>query len=972
MLRIALMGATEIYDGTAPLPIPPPMPRALLALVGLRAGVPVSVEAVIDALWGDAPPHTARNAVQVYVSMLRKALGRDSIQSVSTGYVMGSDVRVDVVELASALRLHRQRPADPAALSRLRTAMALWRGVPLADVNAPFVEGQRVRVQELRLAAAGAWAEAELQLGWTDEVIETLQELVVEHPLREPLWVQLITALGRSGRQTEALLAYRQVRGLLREELGADPSDALQRAHHEVLRSGRRAASLPPATSVPAPRSRLIGRDEDRSALRTALATHGIRLVTVTGPGGVGKTHLALDVLHRERMTTPAGDRQAAWLTLAGLTDVAALLPAIASALGVRERPGQDLVGTLTATLRPLRLLLVLDNVEQLLPGATAHLAALLDRCPSLTLLLTSRVATRMAGEHRVVIDPLPTVGTAAKTTAPATTLLVERAHAIRSGWATDPSSLACAAALAADLDGLPLALELAAARATLMGPCELRRRLRGRLTSLVASTPETSSRQQSLEATMTWSYDLLSAPARSALRQLAVFRGPFSVEAAMAVTRLDDHDVMDQLATLVDASLLQPDRADPAEFVMLETIRVFVEGRLAADDDVAAVRNRHAEFYAGLARSAEPHLWSGQQWQWFEVMERNRDNVREALSWLLLSGESAAGLELASTLAAYWEARGNAAEALAYVREALNHLPSADPALRAKAMFFASRLAHQRLELAQEWRWLEATLELYHRVGDRRGEIFVLARMGACAAMRGEGDRALVLSARSVALARRDGDPWYLGMALNNHTATNVSLGDDSVATEALAAEGMQLFRELREMRGVAFTLANLAEVYLLRGDGDAADTAIQEMPAIAGELGLAELTCQALNLEARRSLEQNAAATARTALQRSLELVHRNSYWESVADALLLMSAVATLEASPERSLRLAVVAQRMMEAGGGRLTAINRRTCDRITRALAGQVDPRRESAVRATAGTITVDQAVAEALAPSDGR
>ena len=394
-----------------------------------------------------------------------------------------------------------------------------------------------------------------------------LEGWVARYPLREVLWAQLITALDRGGRQADALAAYQRVRAVLRDELGADPGEQLQRAHREVLARPRTAAArLPPGAAVPAPHSALVGRESDISGIRALLARPGVRLVTVLGPGGVGKTRLVMDVARVEAEAHRLHADGVAWVPLASLTQAATLPATLAHALGIGEEPGRDAGESLLAGLRPRRMLLVLDNLEHLLPGAASLLAQLLDACAGLALLVTSRVATRVSGEHRFVLDPLPVHGTdSSGMGSDATVLLVERAEAACPGWADGQQALRCAAALAVDLDGLPLALELAAARASLLGPCALRERLRGRLAGLNAATVDTAARHRSLHAAITWSYELLPPQARQVLCQLAVFRGTIALDAAAAVTQLDEDQLLEQLTTLIDASLLRSLHDDPA-----------------------------------------------------------------------------------------------------------------------------------------------------------------------------------------------------------------------------------------------------------------------------------------------------------------------------------------------------------------------------------------------------------------------
>jgi predicted ATPase/DNA-binding SARP family transcriptional activator len=742
MLRIGVLGPMELRDGETEIPVPPPMPRALLGMLALRPGSPVPADEIIDGLWGDAPPKSARTIVQVYVSSLRRMLGRDVISSGPGGYGLDAAVWVDAAEFEHELRAGLRMAGDPAvAAEALRRALELWRGEPLADVAAPFAEGQRTRLTELRLSAVEARADAGLACGRQDELVAELEAWIARYPLRELLWAQLITALDRGGRQADALATYHRVRAVLRDELGADPGEQVQRAHRDVLARPRTAAArLPPGAAVPAPHSALIGRENDISGIRAVLARPGVRLVTVLGPGGVGKTRLVMDVARVEAEARRLHSDGVAWVPLASLTQAATLPATLAHALGIGEESGRNAGQVLLAGLRPRTLLLVLDNLEHLLPGAASLLAQLLDACPGLGLLVTSRVATRISGEHRFVLDPLPVHDShRSGIGSDAAVLLVERAEAACPGWAEGQQALRCAAALAADLDGLPLALELAAARASLLGPCALRERLRGKLAGSDAATVDTEARHRSLHAAMTLSHELLPPQARQVLGQLAVFRGTIALDAAAAVTQLDEDQLLEQLTALIDASLLRSLHDDPPSFRLLETIRAFAAERLAHDGGDRQAQARHAAFFHALGESAAPHLWDPQQQVWFDRLEREHDNLRAALQFWLSVGKPGSALRLATSLAPFWEAQGHLEEGLGWLGQALAAAEDADPATRGWAMFYASRLAGQRGDAAAASALLQDSLPLLRLGGDLRGEIFALAHLGTAAAGRGE-----------------------------------------------------------------------------------------------------------------------------------------------------------------------------------------------------------------------------------------
>ena len=580
--------------------------------------------------------------------------------------------------------------------------------------------------------------------------------------------------------------------------------------------------------------------------------------------------------------------------------------------------------------------------------------------------MVTSRVATRVAGEHRFVLDPLPVHGTDhSGMGSDAMVLLVERAEAMCPGWAGGERALRCAAELAVDLDGLALALELAAARAALLGPCALRERLRGKLAGLDAATVDAAARHRSLHAAITWSYELLPVQAREVLCQLSVFRGTIALDAAVSVTQLDEDELLEQLATLVDASLLRSLHDDPPSFRLLETIRAFAAERLAHDAAEIGTQARHAEFFRALGESAAPRLWEPQQQAWFDRLEREHDNLRAALQFWLGHGGPVLALRLATSLAPFWEANGHLEEGLEWLDQVLAAARDADPATRGWAMFYAARVAAQRGEAERASALLQDSLRLFRQGADMRGEIFALSHLGNAAAQRDAVPEAFDLGAQSVERARELGDPWYLAMALNNYGYSRVMSGNVEDLTDELLAESLRLRRSLDEKRGVGFTLGSIAELQLLRGDLDAATATVEEMLTLSAALTHAELTCITFNLHGFLHLGRSNPALAQERFRESLQRSYRMGFQLLIGEALLGLGEAAAQQGDFTRALRFAVVARRALIAEEQQPATFHQAAISRIERHLQQALDPAAQQTIRTAAETVTPGQLLAEA-------
>jgi predicted ATPase/DNA-binding SARP family transcriptional activator len=609
--------------------------RALLAVLVLQANTVVSTDQVADAIWGEDLPDAVRNTVQTTVARLRRSLGPvgRSLVTRPPGYVLVLDAdELDAVRFERLVRDARACSAtDPvAAAALLDDALALWRGPAYGEFAAGFARPAAVRLEELRTAAQLDRASVALRLGDVDDAVARAEDLVASDPLRERPVELLARALHAARRPADALAVLRDHREQVAEELGLDPSPALQELATRLLRDelpvaagppDRPVAQLPgpvgagpaadgtppsaPRTNVRPPRrgGRLIGRDQELAALEAALAPG--RVVTVDGPGGVGKTRLAIEVLHRAL----AAGGSAWWVDLATVREPAGVLTATAEATGVELEPDAD-AAMLVRGLASRDGLLVLDNAEHLLEPLAALLDALVGTATRLRVLVTTRERVALEGEVVHHLRPLPTTG-GVPGDRPAVQLFVARSTRFDPDR-LDAAELAEVAELCQRLDGLPLAIELAAARADTLGLRDVRTRLDHRLDVLGGGTRTAGARHRRLRDVIDWSHDLLAPDERVLFRRLAVFPGTFSLGQVEAVCAdgqlLAGRDCADVLARLIERSLVQ---ADDGRFLVLETLRTYAAERLAADEpDPTALERRHAQDTAQRAGALARTLW--------------------------------------------------------------------------------------------------------------------------------------------------------------------------------------------------------------------------------------------------------------------------------------------------------------------------------------------------------------------------
>jgi predicted ATPase/DNA-binding SARP family transcriptional activator len=872
-MRIGLLGPVRVTRDGEDVAVPGAKDRALLALLAMHAGRVVSDARIIDELWGEDLPGNPANALQKRVSQLRKALGPDQLSRRGDGYVLDVDeVDASVFERQSAAGRKALNDGDAVtAAAVLGAALSLWHGDALADLtDLPFARAEATRLDQLRLSTIEDRIEADLTLARHGEVGDELAALVAAHPLRERLRGQLMVALYRSGRQAQALAAYQEGRTLLAEELGLDPGPELRALEGAILAQDP-ALGAPPsveevATNLPAPVSSFVGRERDLALVTERLSHH--RLVTLTGAGGAGKTRLALEVAAGAGRGCDGG----VWLAeLAPLVDGADVAETVATVVGARDPGGERAplppAQRIIDRLGGRRTLVVLDNCEHVLDAAARVAAALLAACPGLRVLATSREPLTIDGEAQVPVLPL--------LPADAQRLFVERAAAANPSFTGEPSARSAVPEVCERLDGLPLAIELAAARVKTLPVEHIVARLDDRFRLLTGGGRTTAARHQTLLATVAWSYDLLFEDERSLHQRVAVFAGGFDLDAAVAVGGRDSDplDVEDAVGHLIDKSLLT---REGDRYRMLETLRQYAVDRLTEEGIEQEVRAEHARWCMDLVGRAEQGVRGADQLVWLARLEVEHDNIRAAVDWALRA-DPVLALRLAAGVAYGWRLRGHRQEARRLLDLGLAGVPAGTaPDVRCDGLALAGYLAGvtagpdalgPELELAV--RRQEEALALATELGDEwriatceRYLAMTLVRRGASGADP-ERDRADALLRHSAEVLAGLGDDWGAGLSWVISAYGACVVGDLAAieTTIALARPHVVAGGDRYSRERMYKCLALAAE---LRGDPVEARALHEQALAAARELQLEEAV--AANLAQLTSLGSAADATQST----------------------------------------------------------------------------------------------------------
>jgi predicted ATPase/DNA-binding SARP family transcriptional activator len=999
--------------------------RSLVKLLALAHEYRLHREQLMELLWPDADPQAAQNSLHQTLYLARRILEPGS--SARARYLLLQDeivtlgppelVWVDVAAFEAAAAQARQRQD----LAAYRAALDLYAGELLPEDRYEEWAGARREAlhQEqmalLRDLTRLAEARADYALA-----IETLRKALAADSAHEEVHCDLMRLYALSGQRQQALRQYQLLREALRRELDLEPALESQRLNEDILagRLGAReqthaqadtptlAPNRPtaPRHNLPITLTSFIGREREIAEVQQLLST--THLLTLAGPGGCGKTRLALAVAADLANAYPDG----VWLVeLAALTDPALIPQVVAAALGVREAPGQPLIETLAAALKPKQLLLVLDNCEHLVVASAQLAETLLRACPQLRILATSREALHIPGEVTWLVpslslpNPRQQPSLAQLLHYEAIRLFVDRALAIVPTFRVTEQNAPAIAQICTRLDGVPLAIELAAARMPVLSVEQLAARLDDCFRLLTGGSRTALTRQQTLKATLDWSYDLLTDWEQALLRRLAVFAGGFTLEAAEAICMgagLEAGDVLDLLARLVAKSLVVAEQHGAlARYRLLETVRQYSAAKLRDADEETAVRARHLDYFLTLARRADPQLREPHQEQWLSSLKHERDNLRAALEWCLKDSETRdtrhetrddllpvssspvsqspvsqsrrdLGLRLALALIWFWYLDGGLSEGRAWFERALARTDETERTwARAMAVYGAGRIALHQSDLSTARSRLEASSAMLREVGEPHELAMALFVLSVAAVHQGDDGAALACLEESQELFRAVGNQQYYALSLMHGVLTgDVALRrGDWAAARTYYEDALSIQRQLGGMWGVAQLLNNLGEVARCEGDYRRAarfyEQSLASFRALGSTSGDIARSIHNLGYVAHAQGDEE---QARARFTESLRLFQERGNTRGIVECIAGFAGVVGARGQLERAARLLGASAAQFEAIGAAMWPADQIDYQRNVAAIRAALGEAAFAAACADGRALTLEQAIAEAL------
>jgi predicted ATPase/DNA-binding SARP family transcriptional activator len=852
-LHLYLLGSFRLERDTGPIRLPTHKIESLLAFLALHPEEH-SREKLAALFWGDSPDTQARGSLRKALTLLRQHLSTDVLitdrETVQVNPAF--PIWLDALEFERITHSESVAGSLESEIENLKSQrdfqsdIALYRGDLLSDFYDDWILTEREHYRALYLNTLLQLVQELRAQSEYDRAIEYAHNVLTADPANERAYQHLMFCYVALGNRQAALEQYEQCKRALQEELAVEPSSETT-ALYQWIRQSRDETRTVAAhlTNLPIPVSSFIGRKREMAEVKESLSL--TRLLTLTGAGGSGKTRLAIQVATD---LIDAFKEGVWWVELASLMDASLVPHSVAKALGVYELPNQSLGETLANYLRTRHLLLVLDNCEHLIRACAQLTERLLNTCPNLKVLATSREPFGLIGEDVIPVPPLslpvhqPSLPIANLISFEAIRLFCERARSARHDFALTAEDGPAVEQICQRLDGIPLAIELAAARTRVLSITQIATRLDDRFDLLTTGSCTALPRQQTLRATIDWSYDLLSEKERILLRRVTAFAGGWTLEAVEAVCsgdNIETSQVLDLLTHLVDKSLvIRDEQGGQTRYRLLDTIHEYAREKLGEANEIDQMRSRHLEFFLRLAEKAESELGGPKRMIWFNREETEYDNIRAALeSSLTLKDGIVRGLQLASALNEFWVWRSHITEGrnwLDKLRAVSAERGIGSPALRAKVLYTEGGLAMQQTDLPASRELLEQSAALYKEIGDKRGLAHALHWLGLGAGYRNEYGLARSLTGESVALSREAGDKWGLAYALGHYGGCLLNEGDYASARLSLQ-ESLLLFEELGDRWRIEVPLVHIGRLAFQEGDYISARSLFGESMAIDRE---------------------------------------------------------------------------------------------------------------------------------------